>query len=227
MAFICLASSRKPGGRCVAGVFDKDASEWLRPIGDRPSNAVSMNEQRFQNGDDVDVLDVVALHLIDRVPMGHQTENHRFDSTQRWEFRGRVTWDELYELESAPAHLWDDESPSSTSGTRDRTHSEVAANLADSLRLILVDDLSLRVFVKGAGYPEARVSVYGTFSYLGTAYSLPVSDPIVEADYLERPVGTYPIGEVFLTVSLAEEHSDGYCYKMIAAVIDRERAEGG
>jgi len=41
----------------------------------------------------------------------------------------------------------------------------------------------------------------------------------MEAAYKDRGAGIYPIGECFVTVSLSEPHDDGYCYKLVAAVM--------
>ncbi|HXF07312.1 MAG TPA: hypothetical protein VNK45_02110 [Candidatus Acidoferrales bacterium] len=51
-------------------------------------------------------------------------------------------------------------------------------------------------------------------------YHLWVTDPIYERAYLARSDGDYGIGESFVTVSLGEPHK-GYCYKLIAAIIER------
>jgi hypothetical protein len=44
---------------------------------------------------------------------------------------------------------------------------------------------------------------------------------VVEREYLAQDNGEYQIGESYLTVSLGEPHDDGYCYKLVAAVIRR------
>ena len=47
-----------------------------------------------------------------------------------------------------------------------------------------------------------------------------VTDPDYEDDYLGRPNGSYQLGQCLLTVSLGGAHVSGYCYKLIAAIIE-------
>ncbi len=60
----------------------------------------------------------------------------------------------------------------------------------------------------------------GHFEHLGTQYGLWATDPLIERTYLAKQDGTYRLGESYLTVSLGEPH-DGYCYKLVAAIISR------
>jgi hypothetical protein len=54
-----------------------------------------------------------------------------------------------------------------------------------------------------------------------------VTDPEYERAYLAEPNGNYELGEAFLTVSLGEPHSDGYAYKLVAAIVERLKIEAG
>jgi hypothetical protein len=50
-----------------------------------------------------------------------------------------------------------------------------------------------------------------------------VTDPVVERLFLARQNGDYPIGQdVYFCVSLAEAHTDGYCYKLVATIISEQ-----
>jgi hypothetical protein len=64
--------------------------------------------------------------------------------------------------------------------------------------------------------------VQGRFRHAGKEYRLWVTDPEYERTYLAKADGHYEIGECFLTVSLGEPH-EGDCYKLVAAVIERDR----
>ena len=55
------------------------------------------------------------------------------------------------------------------------------------------------------------------------AYRFWVTDPIYERQYLAMPNDDYELAESFLTVSIGEPADDGYCYKLIAAIIERAK----
>jgi MFS family permease len=69
------------------------------------------------------------------------------------------------------------------------------------------------------GGPKRRV--HGAFSHRGATYRFWVTDPEITRAYLATKDGEYPIGDCYLTVSLGEPY-EGYCYKLIAAVITPE-----
>ena len=56
-----------------------------------------------------------------------------------------------------------------------------------------------------------------------TDYRIWVTDPVYERVYRAKPDGYHELGESFLTVSLGEPADDGYCYKLVAAIIERAR----
>ena len=61
--------------------------------------------------------------------------------------------------------------------------------------------------------------IQGHFIYKGVEYGLAVTDNEYEYIFGQKPVGIYPLGRSFLTVSLGEPF-EGYAYKLIAAVIE-------
>lgn len=93
------------------------------------------------------------------------------------------------------------------------------------MRLVWVDRLTLSVFKPGEAFGNPKRRVQGRFRHDGTEYRLWVTDPGYERAYLAKPDGDYEIGESFLTVSLGEPHKDA-CYKLIAAIIDRDEGIG-
>lgn len=101
-----------------------------------------------------------------------------------------------------------------------------AAGLAiqNSLWLIEPTNVVMRVLTPGAafGNPKRRVRAEAEFTYQGVPYDLMVTDPVAEKVFLARPNGNYPLQDVCFCISLAEAHTDGYCYKLVAAVISPE-----
>jgi hypothetical protein len=79
---VCLATSRKPGGRCVAGreITPEGYGGWIRPVSARASAEISLKECEYENGEEPDILDIIDIPMIGAVPRVHQTENHMIDS---------------------------------------------------------------------------------------------------------------------------------------------------
>ncbi|KUF20202.1 hypothetical protein AT728_31100 [Streptomyces silvensis] len=220
---VCLANSRKHHGRCVAGI-DMASNTWVRPISDRTGHEVAEHERRYGNGAEPRVLDVIEMRLVERRRSGFQRENWLMDPTVRWRRTGRASWDDLRRLEQPAEPLWINSGDDTYKGVNDRVSVAQAAGLTDSLRLIRVD--SVTITVEQAYDPSRGLEVRAGFRHSECAYILRVTDCVYEERFKGRGVGSYRIGESFLTVSLGEEWS-GYYYKMVAAIIERREVRSG
>ena len=108
----------------------------------------------------------------------------------------------------------------STNGVNDRVPEEAVMTANEpSLYLIRPDDFTLIVSDDLDGLNKVRAR----FAYRETPYLLSVTDPGIERTYLMKEHGEYPLinGDLYLTVSLGEPFN-GYCYKLVAAVITIE-----
>ncbi|MFI6581643.1 dual OB domain-containing protein [Embleya sp. NPDC050493] len=222
---VCLANSRKHSGRCVAGMVGDGSGEWVRPVSARPGHEVSARERQYEDGTEPNVLDVVLVPLLRPQPHDFQSENWLLDPGCRWQKAGRVGWSGLLALEQRPGRLWINGS-STFHGSNDRVPTEQAVTLPDSLKLIRVTDLTLRVHAPGAKFGDQRPVLRACFSHAGHAYILRVTDPRYELEYLAGSEGIYELGESFLTVSLGEPF-EGYVYKLAAAIIERAKIKAG
>jgi hypothetical protein len=76
---LCLANSRRPGGRCFAGKeFANGATgPWIRPINAANSDAISEEDRTYQNGALADVLDIVTIPMQGPRPRAHHQEDHQ------------------------------------------------------------------------------------------------------------------------------------------------------
>ncbi len=104
----------------------------------------------------------------------------------------------------------------------DRVRLEHAAKLTTSLMLIKPDALTIQVQTEGAEFGNSRRRVRAHFKYRGTSYIFIVTDPVTERAFLAKPNGDYPLKSAYLCVSLGEAHTDGCCYKLVAAVISKQ-----
>ena len=223
---VCLANSRKLSGRCVAGIVDGGNEEWIRPVSARPNREVSEYERQYEDGSDPRVLDIVSVPLLQPQPYSSQSENWLLDPDYYWKKIGRVGWDELLTLEQQPETLWIN-GYHTYHGANDRVPIEQADTLPDSLKLIRVDGVTLQVHVPGTTFGDPKRVVRAQFRHAGSEYVLRVTDPEYERAYLAKSNGTYELGESFMTASLGEPYSDGYAYKLVAAIVERAKIETG
>ena len=216
---VILANSRKGGARCVAGleVRNRRAHDWIRPV-DSVHGTVANYFRKYENGDEPVLGDVLTMSLKGPEQRNdHQRENWLLDTSFRWRKDGELTWDQLCTLPMSDEPLWEDEQAGNTAfGLNNRVRFSVARTLTSSLRLIRVSQLQIEV----AHASHGRVD--GTFDFSGERLRLSVTDPIYEREYYNRREGQYELGECLLTLSLSEPFA-GFCYKLIAGVIERKR----
>jgi hypothetical protein len=205
-------------GRCVAGKeFTKDATfeGWIRPVSNRPTEEITMDERRYENGEDPKLLDIISIQMRGHVPHAHQTENHLIDAEYYWVKGGAVTWDDLdAATEPFPGTLWVDGNRS-YNGENDRIPEALTLELDNSLTFVETEDLVIAVAHEGLN-PKRKVRA--RFSLGGKRYVIAVTDPVIEREYLAQENGEHPIGIARLCISIGEPFQ-GYCYKLVAGII--------
>lgn len=213
-SLVCLANSRKHQGRCVAGreLIGQTLSGWIRPVSDRMGEEVSERERQYQGAIEPRPLDIVDIPMLGPKASSHQQENWLLAKGWFWAKRGRFPFSGLAQAAEAAGSLWLNNSESST-GINNRVPIECVSGINCSLKLIAVQDLQIKVFTL---WDVRRANAI--FSFSGTRYSLRVTDPVIEDQYLTRETGYYNLGAAYLTVSLGENFN-GYCYKLVAAII--------
>jgi hypothetical protein len=104
---VCLATSRKPGGRCVAGkeALADGYGSWIRTVSSRLSAEIELTERQYEDGTEPKLLDIIRIPMIGAMPRVHQTENRMIDAAYYWKKTGTVAWDDLDELLDAPTTL--------------------------------------------------------------------------------------------------------------------------
>lgn len=221
---VCLANSRKPSGRCLAGreILNNAYVGWVRPVSARPSAEISLEERRYENGSDPQILDVIQIQMIGAVPRVHQTENHMIDAAVYWSRIGAIGWNDLAALAERPAALWIN-GDSTYHGTNDRVNHQLAPQLQNSLYLIRPEAVNVQVQTEGGVFGPAKRRVRSDFRYNGVGYNFIVTDPVAEQVFLARDNGVYPLNNVYLCVSLTEPYDgDHCCHKLVATIIGEE-----
>jgi len=221
---VCLANSRKPDGRCVAGKLYAQGKfgAWLRPISIREGEELSEQERHTSKGVDPALLDILEFTISKHKPSAHQPENFIINPQHKFKQVGRISPEELLKVIDKPTNLWIMGYQSKTFGKNDLVPPTRISEVSNSLYLINPHSFTIQV-VQGTYSLQVR----GHFTYLGAEYNLRVTDPIVEERFIPKGVGEYKIEDVLLTISLAEKlfmvasnpSSSGY-YKLIAGVID-------
>jgi len=219
---VCLANSRKSSGRCVAGKRTSDNS-WFRPISNRPGHEISEWDRRYSDGKTAQLLDVIEIPCIEKRPLGHQSENVLIDDRFYWKKKGSASWSDVLKLVDQEADLW-----ANGFNAYYNRNNRVPKSLIDkdggSLRLIELDEIVLHAVPKAPDFGNMKLIVRASFEYGGNEYKLDVTDPEYERACLEKGTGEYHLKSVIACVSLAELHTDGYAYKLVASIITPKRA---
>ena len=221
---VCLANSRKPDGRCVAGKLYAQGNfgAWLRPISARDGEELSEQERHISKGVEPALLDIMEFMVTKHKPSAHQPENFLINPQYKFKHAGTVNIEELIKVVDKPTNLWIMGYQSKTFGKNDLVPPNRISEVSNSLFLINPHTFTIQV-VQGTYSLQVR----GQFSYLGADYNLRITDPVVEERFIPKGAGAYKIDDVLLTISLAEKlftvasnpSSSGY-YKLIAGVID-------
>ena len=222
---VCLANSRKPLGRCVAGKrIDNNGKpgDWVRPISSQESHAISEDDRRYPNGTTAKLLDIIEIPCIEPRPTQHQIENVLIDDRFFWEPKGRATWQQLCSMADKPVRLWANDS--SYYGVNNRVPELFFRPDQGSLKLILLDRIILHVEPKAPDYGNNKLIIRAGFTYAGTRYKLDLTDPAIETEYISKGQGDYVLESVLACISLGELHTDGNAYKLVASIITEQRA---
>jgi hypothetical protein len=229
--FLCLAVSRRDGGNCIAGI-DVDSGKWIRPINAKTHGAfgdfdIFAAEGGAQKREFLALLDVVQLRLDQYVGINVQPEN--------WEI-APASYEDAFvilrrfngpkDAETLISYL-DHDGPllHSYSSRISADDPLLMRRLSHSLSIIQPEQLNWKV----APHPTYanRLRVEADFRFAGNSYCLVVTDPMWETRCRRFGPGRHPhskiaagaIGQVLLTISLAEVPRNGHHYKLVAGVI--------
>ncbi len=228
--FICLANSFKYGGRCIAGieirlsadektfrvVTEDGEPKWIRPV-QRGTEHEEIAEETARN---IHIMDVIELENTECCGDDCQSENVYFGRmriVKSLPFSHKVLQALLSKREAV---LHSDE--------RFLTHEEYRSNRGSLMLIEPVEPEIIReekISDDGKHVPKYKAH----FTYKGTEYLLPVTDP----RYLERMegysnvplVGKFDTGTFFFTISMAAEPWNDKHYKLLAGIIDTRSVE--
>ena len=215
-ALLILASSRKPGGICLAGKRLDGISRgaWVRPVWENTGRGWSAGLLGARAGRIPAVGDVFGMPLAGPQPWEHQPENWRVGAGA-WEYAGHRASQALIAFADDQASLWTNGGPSGF-GINDRV--PVGMSCGDgggSLRLIRASNLQ---FIDEVEY--GRRKMRAQFVYGGNPYRLCVTDVQACERWRARlAAGHNGAADALLCISLGQPLGD-CCYKLVAGVIE-------
>ena len=216
---VCLANSRKMSGRCIAGyeLVEGRFGGWVRPVSSREHEEVALEEQRYENGDIPQLLDIIDIPLVAPRPRLHQPENWLLNPNFYWNKVGRFEVNRLPPLLDVRGPLWIN-GYHTYNGLNDEIPTNQLHNIGSSLKLISVSAVQIHVYRPGAAFGNQKRRVQAHFNFCGVDYKLWITDPLIEAQYLAVPDGVHTLGPCYLTISIGEPYGEN-CYKLVAALI--------
>ncbi|HVC35070.1 MAG TPA: hypothetical protein VNL16_16280 [Chloroflexota bacterium] len=217
---VCLANSRKYGGRCVAGLRAAGGG-WVRPVSRGHDGVLLPQHYKLSDGSDARVLDLLRIDLAGPRPGPHQPENWVIGSRQ-WELLARPAPADLV-AGVVRRHLL--MGPSLLGSESDRVpFSTFSENHAiASLALVAPSRVEWEIRVPAPGTRHTRA----VFRLGEAEYDLSVTDLAWEYRLLRLPPGRHSMqaagladgDRLLLTISLGEPYAvDDCCYKLVAAI---------
>jgi hypothetical protein len=233
---ICLASSTKYGGLCIAGL-KTDRSGWLRPISTREDGALYPNDYLLDLiNRPPQIFDILRIECLEHRLKPHQPENWVI-SKEKWQLIGSLKQRELIEIikpeldkNTKSEHLFGNSS--------DRVEYELLQQNHASHSLAYIKPTSIIWIVSEY---QGKKNYRAKFTLANNSYDLKITDPDWKdrMDKAELPMGNYSSSAAIdklnligftsegfrLTISLGEPFIPNgserkYCFKMIAAVIN-------
>lgn len=219
--FIVLANSVKKGHgafRCIAGrevvdEIDGDwiVDDWIRPVSSSALNegALSAKHFTFEDGSQVQPLDVVECDCIRATGNKAQPENWLLDEANAWRKVGQIAGESLSGLLDETGHLW-----LQPSEKTDRISPSFLPLQPLHQSLALIRITNGRLHAKGKGF-----RLY--FSHHSIPYDLTVTDPRISADLVQRQ--GVVVDNAIACISLTQPFSGfyqptPYHYKLVATL---------
>ena len=208
---IILTKSIKHGGFCVAGI-DTANGEWIRLISSNVNNehAVSYEDMIYEDGREVEVLDVVEVDIISACPSRIQPENYLYNENVKWKKIRMSDIDEVIDIHGI-------DEPRFVFGNSDAKLTDENVNLAGQ-SLLLLEVERPQYFIKT--FPDGK-KVQLNFVYNGQVYRyIKVTQQDIHNYFLNQPDGAYNARTNFFVFSLTDKYElSGKYYKVMAQAL--------
>ena len=158
---VCLATSRKLGGYCVAGREWSDGliGPWIRPVSAKENGELAFEDITLHNGMLPGMLDILRIPVKGPALHPYQGENVFISEKKDWQREGRIPFKEIGSFCDGLGILWLN-GYHSMNGLNDRIPEEVVCQERwPSLCLIKPDDFSLIISSEYAGKKKVRANI--------------------------------------------------------------------
>lgn len=217
---VILANSVKHNQHCIAGK-DIVTKDWIRPVSNANGSELTHDQIVCENPYGkfpIKVMQKVEIEFSQIAPLVNQPENYIITDTI-WLQRYNLGRNELDSYLDNPEILWANIN-SSMQGENDKVSYEDIEKghviITQSLYLIKVNNPEVIVITNIMNNKRIRLR----FVYKGINYNLAVTDPSIWGDFSYRDIGEYQLNETkYLCISLGEAFNDGFCYKLVAAIL--------
>ena len=202
MEFLCLANSRKPPARCVAGL-DLATGMWLRPVSDENNGGLSVNQALIQVDGrlrGIQPLDVVEFDKSQSLPGVGQPENVARGQGE-WVYKRRLFTSELVGLFESNPYLLQDR--------YDRVLEQNSQQVKSSLCLVSVMDPEFKL------NPSNRDQLRAHFKFRNHEFNLAVTDDSTWVNQAKIDARRFSQGRWAFTVSLGTPFN-GSLFKLVA-----------
>lgn len=217
---IVLASSRKLGGRCIAGI-STSSGDWVRPVSGLPNGQLEKYHCEV-NGRWPRPRDIVNFSYSEELDDPAQPENVLIDDEEPWELEAILDLDDTFA--TLEPHLL---SGTLLLGNRGKAVPEDVADEGVDGSLAIVEPSGPTEFIlRPAAETYGKLKPRVDFRWGGKHYELGLTDHQVAPLVLDAGCGRYDAEELgfestahtLITVSLAEPQN-GWRSKLAAAVI--------
>jgi hypothetical protein len=217
---IVLASSRKLGGRCIAGISTA-SGDWVRPV----SNLQNGQLEKYHcevRGRWPRPRDIVSFTYEKELDDPAQPENVLIDDEESWQMESVLDLDDTFA--TLQPHLLDGPLLLGNKGKAVREH--IAAEGVDASLAIIEPAERPEFILRPAAETYGKLKPRVDFRWGGRSYELGLTDYVVAPQVLEAGCGRYDAEELgfestahtLITISLAEPQN-GWHSKLAAAVI--------
>jgi hypothetical protein len=217
--FICLAHSKNYSKRCVAGVR-LDTGEWIRPISKEKHGELTPSQVRLFGHGDPQHFDVISAWLANHLPAKNQPENWRIQNSP-WKLVCRPARPEHFPLLQRTLFR----GSALFGNTSDRIDYRTFETAPAKQSLVLVRPAHPKWIVKRTLTWKRQMRVHfhlGDQAYDLAVTDIPYDDMLKDmelGEYSSQQLGVLDESRVYFTISLGEPFENGYCFKLVAAVL--------